>query len=139
MALDGAKLLLVGGDALLTLLRDDVAHIPFPAHWDLPGGGAEPGETPLACALRELYEEFGLRLPPARLRGRMFPSFSRPGWQSWLFAGAITRAEIDAIRFGEEGQEWRMMPLAEFLNHPRTVPHFRERVRLCLAEGLLTV
>ena len=33
-------------------------------------GGAELGETPLACALRELYEEFGLRLAPARLPGQ---------------------------------------------------------------------
>ena len=117
---------------LLTCLRDDYDWIPFPAHWDLPGGGPEPGETPLDCGLRELHEEFGLRLPPTRLRGRVFPSFSRPGWQSWLFAGAITKPEIATIRFGDEGQEWRMMPVPEFIAHPRAVPHFRDRVRMVL-------
>src|SRR5262249_30803086 len=28
--------------------------------WGIPGGGAEPGEAPEACALRELKEETGL-------------------------------------------------------------------------------
>lgn len=118
---------------LLTCLRDDYDWIPFPAHWDLPGGGAEPGETPVQCALRELHEEFGLRLSPDRLAGRSFPGWDDPARESWLFSGAITAGEIAAIRFGDEGQEWRMMPVAEFIAHPRAVPHFRDRVRMVLA------
>lgn len=131
----GAKLVLTCGGSLLTALRDDFRHIPWPGHWDLPGGGAEPGETPLACALRELYEEFGLRLAPARLVGRVFPAVQAPGRDSWLFRGRITPAEIARIRFGDEGQGWRMMPLDEFIAHPRAVPHFRERVARMLAES----
>lgn len=37
-----------------------VGHSTGSAHWDLPKGLLEPGETPLACALREAREEFGL-------------------------------------------------------------------------------
>ena len=117
---------------LLTCLRDDYDWIPFPAHWDLPGGGPERGETPLQCALRELDEEFGLRLDPERLAGRIFPSWAKPETPAWLFSGRITAAEIAAIRFGDEGQEWRMMPVAEFIAHPHAVPHFRDRVRRML-------
>lgn len=29
--------------------------------WEMPEGGADPGEAPLACAIRELEEETGLR------------------------------------------------------------------------------
>ncbi len=29
--------------------------------WEIPEGGGEPGEAPLACAKRELAEETGLR------------------------------------------------------------------------------
>ena len=29
--------------------------------WEMPEGGGEPGEAPLACAKRELEEEAGLR------------------------------------------------------------------------------
>ncbi|MDF3854365.1 NUDIX hydrolase [Paracoccus sp. P2] len=125
--------MLTHGACLLTCLRDDYGWIPFPAHWDLPGGGAEPDESPVECALRELDEEFGLRLAAGRLAGRAFPSVSEPGRLSWLFSGTITATEIAVIRFGGEGQEWRMMPVAEFVAHPRAVPHFRDRVRLVLA------
>ena len=117
----------------MTCLRDDYDWIPFPAHWDLPGGGAEPGETPMDCALRELAEEFGLSIAPGRLTGHAFPGWHDPARASWLFAGRITAAEIAAIRFGDEGQEWRMMPVAEFITHPRAVPHFRDRVPQVLA------
>jgi 8-oxo-dGTP diphosphatase len=124
---------LTHGAHLLTCLRDDYRWIRFPAHWDLPGGAAEPGETPVECALRELEEEFGLRLSAGRLTGQPFVSVHAPPRASWLFCGTITAAEIAAIRFGDEGQEWRMMPIAEFVAHPRAVPHFRDRVRLVLA------
>lgn len=79
-AFAGAKLILTCGDDLLVCLRDDVDHIPWPAHWDLPGGGAEPGETPTDCALRELHEEFGLRFPPTGWkRPSPFPIRAGPG------------------------------------------------------------
>lgn len=129
---NGCKLVLIRGDSLLTCLRDDCPDIPFPGHWDLPGGGREGHETPISCALRELHEEFGLNLPPERLRGHVFPSVQAPGMQSWLFTGQITAAEIAAIRFGPEGQRWRMMPLAQFMTHPYAVPHFRAWVRVAL-------
>lgn len=120
----GAKLLLIHEGRLLTCLRDDLDHIPFPAHWDLPGGGREGGETPVACALRELQEEFGLTLAPDRLTGHVFPSHEAPAMVSWLFSGRLTAAEIAAIRFGDEGQAWRMMEIDAYLSHPRAVPHF---------------
>lgn len=123
-AFNGAKLLLTHGDRLLTCLRDDRPDIPFPAHWDLPGGGREGQETPVKCALRELDEEFGLHLSPQALTGRAFPSHSAPGLMSWLFAGQISAAQIAAIRFGDEGQGWCMMPVADYLTHPRAIAHF---------------
>lgn len=130
----GTKLVLLRGDRLLVCLRDDYDHIPFPAHWDLPGGGREQGETVVECALRELHEEFGLTLTPDRLLVRVdFDSLVTLGWRSAFFGGWLTRAECSAIRFGDEGQEWRMMPLAEYGSHPRAVPHFPWRVRRLVA------
>lgn len=132
-AFHGAKLVLVHDGRLLTYLRDDRPGLPFPACWDLPGGGREGDESPLDCVLRELREEFGLTLPPSRLVGWFFASIRHPGWRFWLFVGQLDAAEIAAIRFGDEGQEWRMRPLADFATHPRAVPQFRGLVRDLIA------
>lgn len=129
----GAKLILTCGDGLLVLLRDDVPSIAWPGHWDLPGGGREGRESPLECGLRELLEETGLALAPERLRGESRPSASRPGGAAWVFRAELTEAEVAAVRLGDEGQDLRLMPLAEYLAHPRAIPHFREMVRDVLA------
>lgn len=49
--------------------RDEllVGHSTGSSHWDLPKGLIDAGESPLACALREAREEFGLTFPPDRL------------------------------------------------------------------------
>ncbi|MFC0199938.1 NUDIX hydrolase [Paracoccus rhizosphaerae] len=123
-AFHGAKLLLTRGDMMLVYLRDDRPDLPFPAHWDLPGGGREGRESPVDCARRELAEEFGLDLPPSRLSGRPFPSHAAPGMVSWLFRGTLSGDDIAGIRFGDEGQEWRMMLVGDYLRHPRAIAHF---------------
>lgn len=126
---NGAKLFLTHGQTMLTYLRDDFAHLPFPAHWDLPGGGREGQETPVACALRELAEEFSLNLPADRLIGREFPSAQQPGAVSWLFTGQLTTTEIATIRFRSEGQVWCLMPITDYLAHPQAIPHFQQWIR----------
>ncbi|OWJ78839.1 NUDIX hydrolase [Haematobacter genomosp. 1] len=131
---DGAKIALFLGDDLLVMRRDDRPDLPWPGAWDLPGGGREGNETPEACVLRELEEEFGIRLPPPRLRWHCI--HPRPGLlPAHFFAGTLTAEDVAAIRFGDEGQEWRLMPVAVFLTHPEAVPVLRSRVADCLAAG----
>lgn len=36
--------------------------------WTLPGGGIHLGEKPEVCAVRELYEETGVRIEPNKLK-----------------------------------------------------------------------
>ncbi|HEX5597079.1 MAG TPA: NUDIX domain-containing protein [Micromonosporaceae bacterium] len=35
--------------------------------WELPGGGLDPGETHVAAAIRELWEETGIRVVPGQV------------------------------------------------------------------------
>lgn len=127
----GAKAAFFLGTRLLCYLRDDFPGLIWRNHWDLPGGGREGGETPEACLLRELHEEFGLSLPAARLERRLvLPSVDFPGRVSVFFAGRITVAEVAALRFGSEGQRWEMMEVAEFLARGDAVPWLQDRVRL---------
>ena len=61
------KLAYILDGQLLVYLRDNFAHIPFPNMWDFPGGVREGDETPEQCVLRELEEEFGIKLDESRL------------------------------------------------------------------------
>jgi 8-oxo-dGTP diphosphatase len=130
----GAKAALFCGDAILTCLRDTHPGLPWPGMWDLPGGGREGEEAPEACLLRELREEFGLRLPASRLTWRVvLPSMLYPERTSYFFAGSVTADEIASICFGDEGQGWALMPTDEFLTHPKAIPDLQHRVRLALS------
>ncbi|MGJ3230985.1 MAG: NUDIX hydrolase [Oceanicaulis sp.] len=126
----GAKLALIDGPRLLAYRRDDRPDIPWPNYWDLPGGGRESRESPADCALRELYEEFGLLLPERRLvHARCYAAAGPGGLDAWFFAGAITALEIARIRFGSEGQGWVMMEIDAFLTRADAPPPLQERLR----------
>ncbi|MEO0502503.1 MAG: NUDIX hydrolase [Pseudomonadota bacterium] len=128
----GAKLALFVGDRLATLQRDDTPGLRWAGHWDLPGGGIEPGETPLDCALRETHEELTLTVQPAAvIWGRDYGTSS--GDISWFFAAHVPAAREAEIVLGDEGQGWRLMAVADFLDDALVVPQFKPRLRDYLA------
>ena len=97
----GAKLALFIGARLLTLHRDDTPGLLWAGCWDLPGGGREPGETPLQTALRETEEEFGLWVPKSQIRwGRA--STNSIGRSVWFFVGHLPATAEQDIVFGDE-------------------------------------
>jgi 8-oxo-dGTP diphosphatase len=55
--------------------------------WNGLGGKLEPGETPEECAIREIWEEAGLRVINPKLRGIItFPGFSNDeDWYTFIF------------------------------------------------------
>lgn len=130
----GAKLVLLIGGKLVTLLRDDRPDIPFPDMWDMPGGGPEPGETPEDCVLRETFEELSLAIPSDQLIWKQrFESPHEPGRFSWWFGAVLpTGAEVQ-INLGDEGQCWRLVPPEDWLSDPRAIAHFKPRVQAGLA------
>lgn len=135
MDFTGAKAALFCGAALLVYLRDDRPGLRWPGLWDLPGGGREGDEGPEDCLLRELWEEFGLRFGPERLVWRrVFPSMVAAGRESVFFGGFLAREEIAAIRFGDEGQGWELMPVPAFLDHAKAVPEMQRRVGIVWEE-----
>lgn len=128
----GAKLALFLGQDLLVIQRDDKPDIPYPGHWDLPGGGREGDESPEVCALRETYEEVGLVLPPELLNWTRV--YRRPHGRVWFFAAHLPSSAAGQIRFGNEGQGWALMAPEAYCEHPLAVPHFAARLRDYLTE-----
>ena len=56
------------------LLVGQYRHLVGTFSWELPGGGAQPGEDPLAAAQRELREEGGYRAERLELLTSFYPS-----------------------------------------------------------------
>ena len=124
----GAKLALFVGDDLAVILRDDIPGLLWAGFWDLPGGGAEPGETPIECALRETHEELSLVVAPDQISwGRAYTNSI--GRQVWFFACHLPSQTQELIQLGDEGQRWDLMSPGAFLAHERVVPQFKPRLQ----------
>jgi 8-oxo-dGTP diphosphatase len=123
----GAKLALFVGDPLVVIERDTHPGLTWPGAWDMPGGGREPGETPLECALRETREELSLIVVPQVVTwGR--PYVNSNGEGVWFFAAQLPATCGAEIALGDEGQRWAYMSAADFLEHPNAVHPFKARL-----------
>lgn len=131
----GAKVALFLGDRLVSILRDDRPDIPFPNHWDLPGGGREGAETTFETVARELFEELGLRLRPAQvLWENAFQSSTDATKWNAFFVARMPASAVDDIVFGDEGQRWALYSLAEFVALPDVAPNYDNRLKLWTAQ-----
>lgn len=127
----GAKGVVLVGDRLLALLRDDHPGLPWAGWWDLPGGGREAREAPAETFAREAREELGLDLAAAEwLWARHFASGTDPARRSWFFV--VRLLGRPRVTLGDEGQGWALMTPTRFAALPRAIPFLRERVGLAL-------
>jgi len=131
MSFSGAKLAIFIGPHLLVIQRDDRPDIPYPGHWDLPGGGREGEESPQACVLRETLEEVGLELKPADLIWAN--QYTRPRGIVWFFAAHLPAETQRLVQLGDEGQRWALMEPKVYCEEPLAVPHFVDQIRLYMA------
>ncbi len=133
---NGAKLAVLSGGRILSLLRDERAGLPYPGLWDLPGGGREGGESAVDCVLREAREETGLIVDPRRIVWqRLYPDpRASDGPKRWFLVAELPPSEARGARLGDEGQALRWFGIAEFLKMDRAIPHLRARLRDYLAD-----
>ncbi len=131
LSFSGAKLVLFVGADLLVILRDDYADIPYPGHWDLPGGGRDGSESPQNCVLRETREEVGLEISPSQLVWTR--KYKRPHGVVWFFAAHLPAEICGQVRLGSEGQSLQLMPPDAFCAHPLAVPHLAQQTRNYMA------
>lgn len=131
MEFSGAKLAVFLGDDLLVIKRDNKPDIPYPGHWDLPGGGREGDETPLECALRETNEEVSLSIPPTQINWSR--CYERARGRVWFFVTCQPASLVSQVQLGSEGQCWRLMEPEKYCRDSLAVPHFVDQIQAFLA------
>jgi 8-oxo-dGTP diphosphatase len=74
-----------------------------------------------------------MHLPEQRIWwARPFPAMDAPGQTGWFLAAAITRSEVNAIRFGNEGHSPQLLGLDAFLAASDAIAPLQQRLRLVL-------
>ncbi|WP_261559854.1 NUDIX domain-containing protein [Frankia tisae] len=126
------------------LLRDAAGRVllvepTYKPNWDVPGGIAEPGESPRQTAQRELGEELGLDLPVGRLLCvDHLATGQRADALRFLFAVDGPPIPVDALVLqAAEIHSARYCAPAEVAK--RASAHLARRVAACLAAPHLPV
>ncbi|MBF0776452.1 DNA mismatch repair protein MutT [Streptococcus azizii] len=103
------------GKELLLLHRNKKKEDVHAGKWIGVGGKLEAGETPQECAVREIFEETGLRARPT-LKGIItFPDFTPDqDWYTYVFT--VTEFEGELSECDEGTLEW--VPYQEVLSKP---------------------
>src|SRR5207253_8270033 len=100
------------------LLVRQYRHLLGEVSWELPGGGAQPGEDPLAAAQRELREEGGYRAERLELLTRFHPSNAYLDEIAYCYAAYGLRSDpLPADH--DEFLERRVVPIDEAIRMAR--------------------
>ena len=83
------------GEVLL-MQRDERQGLTFPGHWNLVGGGVEPGETVEEALIRETREEIGISLVS-------YQHYKRFGWRDYEVSVFYSRLDqpLESLLLGE--------------------------------------
>ena len=144
----GARVLLVDARQRVLMFRGSDPARPGVTYWFTVGGGVDPDETAAEGALRETFEETGLRLSARDLVGPVwhevaeFPFEGRTYRQpQHFFLCRVDACEVDTSAFNEVEvrsiDQHRWWSIAELEStdeayYPRDLPALLRRV---LAEG----
>ena len=113
----------VGEEVLLTRLRE--------RDWDIPGGAVDPGETPEAAAVREVWEETGARVEiVAQIGTQELKLFGpKPEGSRWPYPVSIQvyylcrLVELGALILNDESMERAFFGPDEARQVPTMVNH----------------
>lgn len=105
----GARVIILDPQGRVLLVRGHDNHAPADPWWFLVGGGILPGETAVAAAVRETWEEVGLHLEmselvgPVILRSALFQFAShRRRQDEEIFLYRLVSQPADGVVGGEE-------------------------------------
>jgi 8-oxo-dGTP pyrophosphatase MutT (NUDIX family) len=119
---EGSVILFENADGQLAFqLRDDRPDVSCANHWGLFGGWQEIGESPEQTISREIKEELGLQLDPAKLR------YLRRYYDGDSVTHVFHHPATDELRYAHlsEGQRLEFLRLSDLVNRD-VVPRHRD-------------
>ena len=99
------RILLSDRDGRVLMLQRAADDDILPGAWELPGGGIDPGESPVQAAARELREEVGVTLEEVELAD--WGTFRRAGGRCTAFFAGDCAAGDCAPELSHEHDDWR--------------------------------
>lgn len=125
----GSKGLVFIGDEVLVYRRDKNTKI-YPRSIDIPGGGPAAGETPFDTFQREVKEEFGLDIVQSDIvYVKKYPSTLEEIKFAYFPVAKLGSHHKDNIKFGNEGTEYMLISLDEYLGLTDAWPLFQNHAR----------
>jgi 8-oxo-dGTP diphosphatase len=119
------------GEVLLTLQTEPLPEV------QLPGGGIDPGENPLAALHREVREETGWRIAGARRLGAYRRFVFMPEYDLWAEKLCEVWLARPALRLGDPSEPGHFAFWASPAAALALLPNAAERDFLCRVVGRL--
>jgi len=123
----------------IVVYRRDSKTINSPGLIDLPGGGREENESPFDTFIREVMEEFGIRVTEKEIISSFRQnSHVNPGTKSFFFVTKSLDLGAEDIVFGDEGTEWFLMTPEDFLSRADGIERQQKRVEKYLSGKMMS-
>ena len=119
-----------GGKVLVVKRGDNEAD--FPGWYMLPGGKQEVSETPVEAAIRETFEETGIKVSDPKLR---VVATHLHEYKSKVYVVYIFTADKfigDLVQSDEGEAMW--LPLNELLEDPKLYPDLRRHIKIIIED-----
>lgn len=126
----GVKIALFSEDKLIVIQRDDKPGLRFAGMWDFAGGARENNETPFECVAREVKEELAIDLnPDSIIWEETFPAMHDPNLTAVFMVATVSPEQVEGIKFGDEGQGWKLISVEDFFEDQNTVEPLKGRLK----------
>lgn len=126
---NGAKGFVFIGEKILCYRRDNKT-TRFPLMIDLPGGGREENESPFETFTREVKEEFGIEIKKENIvYCKPHQSIIEPSKQSYFIVAKLEKDFESKIIFGNEGLEFLLLSVDDYLNRNDVIERHKGRLR----------